>query len=156
MDLLDGLLCIDPHNKVSVLLQNMLHETTVLQQFLLDVRMLVLWLVLQSIQDCFVLDVLRQNEVELVRHWVESPLFKFLVDQVVTHVKSKNKTWLQIQFFEHGNLLDCCWGSYENPTICFTVWHLQSLSQVLINRVSWNFPIFKSLSQIIGLLPFSS
>lgn len=93
------LLGIDTDNEVSVFLQNMLHETAVFKQLLFDIGMLIFRFVLKSAQNCFVFDVFSQNEVELVCNWVESSLFKFLVNEVVTHVKSQNQTWLQIQFF---------------------------------------------------------
>lgn len=90
LDILDRLFGIDTHQLMLILNSHVMHECSVVVQLLLDVSVLILILVNKSTKDRLVLNVLIQDIVILVGHWVKASLLQLLIDQVVTHVKGKD------------------------------------------------------------------
>ena len=86
--------------------------------------MSIVILVLEPIQYGIIHDFLVEHVVELVRDWVKSPLLKFLVNQVITHLESNEEIGLLVNLLQHGNLIISSGCSLENPPIGLTVWHL--------------------------------
>ena len=107
VDVLLGLLGIDPHQLSLVLLLDQGLEALVLDQLLLDVRVLVLNVVHKTIQDCLVCQVLVEDVVVFVSDRVEPPLLKLLVDQVLGHVQGDEDVGLLVlEFLKLVDLLD--------------------------------------------------
>ena len=107
VDVLLGLLGIDPHQLALVLLLDQRLEALVLNQLLLYVRMLVFHVVHKTIQDCLVCEVLIEDIVVFVSDRVKSPLLKLLVDQVLRHVQGdEDVRLLVLEFLKLIDLLD--------------------------------------------------
>lgn len=151
------LLCVHTHDGGCVLCQDVLHESAVLQQLFFDVWVLVLWLVLQSGQDCLIFDGFTQYVVILVGYWIETPLLKLLVDQMVTHIKCNHKTWLHVQFLQHADLVNGRWSSLKDPAVSLAVWCLKPLPKapngvVIRDHIA----ILENLTQVLGALTLST
>ena len=157
VNFLRSLFRVDSNDRVGVLLEHVLHEATVLEQLLLNDRVLVLRLVLQPSKNGLVPYVLTQDVVVLVCYGVEAPLLQLLVDQVVTHVEGDDKTWLQIELLKHADLVYRRGGSLEDPAVGLAVRHFQALSEAPNHMViRYHVAILEHLAQIVSLLTLAS
>jgi len=145
------LLGIDAAELAAVLLHDQLQEGTVLQELLLDVRVLIFSLVDQTIQDGVVSEVLRQNEVMHVGHWIKSSLLQLLVYQMVAHVKTDEQIWLLVEFLEHANLVHGGWCALDDPSVRLAISHEEPLPQQLHDDMVWDsISTLDDLSELFG------
>ena len=104
------LLTVDAHKVAGVLSVNQLFEGSVVEKLLLDLRMLVVVPVNQSRKNLVIMYVFLQHVVEPVGLRVEPSLFKLVVDQMVTHLKSHEQAWLLIELLQHRDLVIGRWS----------------------------------------------
>ncbi len=121
------LLPVDADEVRGVLGVDQLLKSSVLQQLLFDLGMLVVGSVQQSLQNLVIVYVFLEHVVEPVGHRVEPPLLQLVVDQVVTHLQRHEEAGLLIKLLQHRDLIVGRWGSLEDPTVSFAVRLAQSL-----------------------------
>ena len=118
---------------------------------------LVFILVHKTVQNDIVSEVLGQNEMVLVSDWIKSSLFKLFINQMITHVKRYEEVWLLIKLLQHVDLVHGSWSSLDNPTICLTIWHVESLSEQLHDNIIWYLvAIFDDLTEFFSGITLSS
>ena len=145
------LLGIDAAELAAVLLHDKLQEGTVLQELFLDMRVLIFSLVDQTIQDGVISEVLRQNEVMHVGHWIKSSLLQLLVYQMVAHVKTDEQIWLLVKFLEHAYLVHGRWCSLNDPSVCLAISHEKSLpKQLHDDMIRDSIPTLDDLPELFG------